>query len=120
MTEEENGVTRQVNTSRFILRFRGTGPKPADVADRVRALPDARVLDDTPRMMLVEAPEQQLRELIGADRDWLIAPQRVYQHPDPRPAPRQAPPETNGSAADRAPRPDAQSPDQRDRGPRGR
>lgn len=69
---------------RFILRYRGKGPKPADTADRIRALSGATVLDDGDRMMLVEAPEDGLRAALAPD-EWLVSGERTYSMPDPRP-----------------------------------
>ena len=70
----------------FIVRYRGEGPRPADMVDRIRSLPDLRVLDDeSPRMLLVEAPEGPLRQLLSDRSDWLVAEQQAYRVPDTRP-----------------------------------
>jgi len=71
---------------RFILRFRGTGPKPAEDIERIHALPQATVLDDSsPRMLLVEAPEAELKALIDLMPGWVMTPERMIPLPDPRP-----------------------------------
>lgn len=76
--------------SRFVLRYRGKGPKPADVAGLIRATPGVRMIDDAGRMMLVDASEHALRGLVDGMQlnDWLVAPERSYGPPDPRPTPR--------------------------------
>lgn len=75
---------------RFILRYRGSGPRPAETVERIRGLPNVTVLDDSPRMLLVEGLEGELRSLIESLSDWVMAPERMVPLPDPRPKPRQA------------------------------
>jgi hypothetical protein len=72
--------------SRFVLRFRGKGPAPADDIERIRALPKTKVLDNTsPRMLLVEAPEEDLRALVDSLPEWVMTPEKMISLPDPRP-----------------------------------
>lgn len=70
---------------RYVLRFRGTGPKPvADVA-RIRALSKLKVLDDMGgRMMLVEAGAEELTGLLRSMPDWVCAEEHMVPLPDPR------------------------------------
>lgn len=70
---------------RFIVRYRGAGPKPADVVERIRALPNASVVDESDRMLLVHAPEDELRQLLGNTSEWLIAPEQEYELPEKPP-----------------------------------
>ena len=49
---------------RFILRFNGVGEKPAEDVQRIRSLPNATVLDDSARMILIEAPDAAITELV--------------------------------------------------------
>ena len=72
---------------RFIVRYRGAGPKPEEDVRRIRALPTTTVIDDSPRMLLVAAPEAELRSLIASMSDWVLAPERTIKLPDPRPKP---------------------------------
>ena len=54
---------------RFILRYRGAGPMPADDVDRIRHWPHLHILDDSsPRMVLVEGPPTDVKELAGSLR----------------------------------------------------
>lgn len=75
--------------SRFILRFRGKGAKSAEDVERIRALPATTVLDDSSRMLLVEAPEAELKAAIEAMPDWAMSEERMIPLPDPRPKLRQ-------------------------------
>jgi hypothetical protein len=70
---------------RFILRYHGQGAKPPRDVERFRALPGARLLDDSTRMLLIEAPEAALRELIDQVQDWSLTPERTYHLPKSHP-----------------------------------
>jgi hypothetical protein len=73
----------------FILRYRGTGAKPEKDVRRIECLPHLRILDDSsPRMLLVEAPADEMQALADSLTDWVISAERNYKLPDPRPRPR--------------------------------
>jgi hypothetical protein len=76
--------------ARFIVRYRGKGAKPEDAARRLKRVKDARVLDETRKMLLVEGPEEAIRSAFGDD-DWVIEPEQIYQVPEPRPRIRRRP-----------------------------
>ena len=77
---------------RFILRFTGDGAIPADDLKRWRALPNCQVVDETSRMLLVEAEEQLLRDLVEAGRDWRLTPETTaVRIPDLRPRVKKSP-----------------------------
>jgi len=70
---------------RHVLRFRGAGAKPPEDVARIRALPKLKVLDDASgRMMLVEAPEDELTELMRSLPQWVLSEERRIPLPDPR------------------------------------
>ena len=71
--------------SHFILRYRGSGSvQPADVG-RIRALPNAKILDSSSdRMILIEASEEDLRAALKDMPDWLMIPEQTVPLPDPR------------------------------------
>lgn len=71
--------------ARFILRYKGSGPKPDEDVERIRKSPDTTVLDDSSRMLLVAAPESQLRSLIASMPDWLISAEQTIKLPNPNP-----------------------------------
>ncbi len=80
--------------ARFVLRFTGSGPLPASTAQRLGALADFSVVDQTGRMFLVEGPNDisRLRQQFGDDEHWLIAPENFgVTIPDPIPRPKRAP-----------------------------
>ena len=69
---------------RFILRYRGDGDTPeADVA-QLRSLSDAEVVDESPKMLLIESEPEALRALIATLADWMMAPEQQYGVPDTR------------------------------------
>jgi hypothetical protein len=76
---------------RYIVRYVGTGPRPAADVQRIRAAQELTVLDDSPRMFLVEASEAQLHKLIGSMPGWTWSPERMIRLPDPRPKPSRGP-----------------------------
>jgi len=70
--------------SHYIFLFQGTGPKPAEDVAAIRAMPGSTVLDESPRMLLVDAPEAQVQSLAAHMPNWEITPERMYPLPDPR------------------------------------
>lgn len=70
---------------RFVLRFGGAGEKPrADVA-KIRATRSLTVIDESPRMLLVDASEETLDRLMTALPEWTLSPEMSVPLPDPRP-----------------------------------
>lgn len=67
---------------RFVLRYRGEGPKPKADIERVRRTNGATVIDETRRMMLVEADEEAIDALAGALSDWIVAPEGEMALPE--------------------------------------
>ena len=67
------------------MRYKGSGPRPDEDVARISSLPDTTVLDHTPRMLLVGAPEPELRALIGSMPDWVMSPEQTIKIPEPRP-----------------------------------
>jgi hypothetical protein len=75
--------------NRFILRYQGEGPKPAEDVSRIRSLQNIKVLDESsPRMLLVEGPGANLKALVESMPEWVLTPQRMIPLPDPRLKPR--------------------------------
>ena len=72
-------------TGRFILRFRGTGSIPAEDIERIRALPDVNIVDSTSRMLLVDAPQNELKSFVSSTPEWIMSEERTVLLPDPRP-----------------------------------
>jgi len=70
---------------RYILRYRGEGTRPEKDVELIRSLPETTVLDDSPRMLLVEAPEDPLRGALQLLPDWVMVEEEFIPLPDPRP-----------------------------------
>jgi hypothetical protein len=75
-------------TGRFVLRYRGSGARPAADVDRLAALPEVELVDETPRMLLVAGPEETLRDAVAAMPGWVMAPDAAVPLPDVRRRPR--------------------------------
>ena len=71
--------------TRYIVRFKGGGEPPAGVLERIRALPDADVVDASARMLLIEAPEIVAQRLQDALPEWSVTKEQTIPVPDPRP-----------------------------------
>lgn len=67
-----------------MLRYRGSGPPPADDVARVHARDDTVVVDSSARMLVVEADPKVIGELAEALPDWIVAPEMTYEVPDTR------------------------------------
>lgn len=78
--------------SRFILRYSGAGAIPADDLERWRALPNCHIVDQSSRMLLVEAEEELLRDLVQERPEWRLTPETTtVRVPDPRPTVKKSP-----------------------------
>ena len=82
--------------TRFVLRYRGQGEKPASVREKVAALPDTNIREETSRMLLVDS-DQALDEL-GADElaaldleNWAVHRDTTLALPDTRFRPKSKP-----------------------------
>jgi hypothetical protein len=70
---------------RYILRYRGEGTRPERDVELIRLAPETTVIDDSPRMLLVEAPEDVLRKTLQSLPDWVMVEEEFIPLPDPRP-----------------------------------
>ena len=71
---------------RFIVRFRGSAPAK-EIASKLHADALVHVVEETPRMLLVEAEEADLLGVVQPGPDVVIVPEQQYQRPDTRPSP---------------------------------
>lgn len=69
---------------RFIVRFRGQGAAPRDDVATVRAVPGARVLDESARMLLIEAPSRSALIEVEWLPNWVVAAETSVPLPDAR------------------------------------
>jgi len=70
--------------NRFVLRYQGDGTAPDAHVGRVHELPGVTIVDSSPRMLLVEGPPEQLRQLVDDLPDWSMAPEQAYPVPNTR------------------------------------
>ncbi len=71
--------------ARYIVRFSGKEP-PAEVLAGIKASPHLALIDRTPRMLLVEGPEEAVRKVVAADPAAKVIPEVTdYAIPDPKP-----------------------------------
>ena len=70
-----------------MLRYRGSGPAPAAELDRVRSDPRVHIIDESPRMLLVEATEADAESLRSELGGWLVSEEQFYAQVDPRQKP---------------------------------
>jgi hypothetical protein len=68
---------------RFIVRFRRDTAARDAIVERLHASPEVVVVEETPRMVLVEANDKALRQLIPDSDDVAIVPERHYERPNP-------------------------------------
>lgn len=70
--------------SRYILRYGGSQAIPTEHVDRIRSTPGIKVIDESPKMLLVDGEESALREKIKEMPEWSIHPEKGYPIPDTR------------------------------------
>lgn len=70
--------------SRYILRYGGSQPAPLEHLQNIRATPGLRVLDQSPKMLLVDADESPLRARLERMPGWSMHPEQSYPLPDTR------------------------------------
>jgi hypothetical protein len=70
---------------RFILRYRGSGTPGPELGARLRRHPAVTVLDESPRMLLVEAPALVVDELAPEHPGWTVSRETTVPVPRARP-----------------------------------
>jgi hypothetical protein len=69
--------------ARFILRYSG-GTAPEEHAALAAAAPNVKIIDRSPKMMLIEADDQDAKDLAARLSGWTIHPEVQYRLPDAR------------------------------------
>lgn len=70
---------------RYVLRYRGSGAKPAADVESTRGLAGVTVLDESaPKMLLVECDEGMAGRLADTLPDWVVAAEQTFDVPDTR------------------------------------
>ena len=70
--------------SRYILRYGGSESIPAEHLESLRSTPGLQVLDQSPKMLLVDGDEATLREKLKKMPEWSLHPEVEYPLPDTR------------------------------------
>jgi hypothetical protein len=70
--------------SRYILRYAGLQSAPTDHVRGIRATPGLKVIDESPKMLLVDGEESALHATLKGMDGWSIHPAQDYQLPDTR------------------------------------
>jgi hypothetical protein len=71
---------------RYVVRFNGQGAAPAAARAHIRRQPDTKVLDESERMVLIDAPENVADALRKTLPDCSVSQERVIPLPKkPRP-----------------------------------
>ena len=70
--------------ARYILRYQDAPQAPASDLDKIRQHPNLKVVDQSPRMALVEGDEQDAHALAGALHGWTVSSETMTPQPDAR------------------------------------
>jgi hypothetical protein len=70
---------------KYILRFTGSGAKPAVDVARIRKSEGVTVLDEAPRMVLVQCAKTRAKQLVDGLENWVMTEERTVELPNPRP-----------------------------------
>ncbi len=70
---------------KYILRYTGGGNTPIEDVRQIRAVPSITVLDNSSRMLLVQATETTVRHLLREMTGWVYGPEQTYEIPNPHP-----------------------------------
>lgn len=68
---------------RYIARFRGAGASPAEAVLRIKQLAGATIIDESPRMMLIEAPDESALRAVLDPATWLLTEEAFFELPSP-------------------------------------
>lgn len=83
-------IEKAEHMPRFIVRFRGSSPHEGITA-RLHNAPMIDVLRETDKMVLVEAEEADLLDVVSPSSSIVIVPERRYEQPDALPRIRREP-----------------------------
>ncbi len=67
---------------RLILRYTGAGAIPGGHIEQLRSR--LRVVDESPRMLLVEGEEEDVRRALAPLEGWSVSREKTYPIPDTR------------------------------------
>jgi len=70
--------------ARYILRYQHAVQAPRSDLEKIRAAPNIKVVDESPRMMLVEADEEAAHASVHDMDGWTVTPETMTPLPDTR------------------------------------
>jgi hypothetical protein len=70
--------------SRYILRYGGTESAPTSHVQSILATPGLKVVDQSPKMLLVDGEQSILREKLKEMPGWSLHSEQGYPLPDTR------------------------------------
>ena len=70
--------------SRYALRYNGPESMPTEHVNAIRSTQGLQVVDESPKMLLVDGNESTLREKLKQMPGWSIHPVQEYKLPDTR------------------------------------
>jgi hypothetical protein len=77
---------------RYVVRYKGAGDPTPNAREHIRAEPEATVVDESDRMVLIDAPAKVAETLGKKLPDWSVTSEQVIPLPtDPRPKIRRRP-----------------------------
>jgi hypothetical protein len=68
----------------YILRYKAAGAKPESDLSRIREAAGIKIVDESPRMLLVEGDDENIKHLSGDLGNWLVTPETQISVPDTR------------------------------------
>lgn len=69
---------------RFIFRFKGVGTKPVEDVRRIRTQAGTKILEESERMLLVDASTAKAEKLQSSLQDWSVCTEQSIPLPDPQ------------------------------------
>ncbi len=69
---------------RYILRFRGPGAAPTEDVSRIGRQSNVRIVDSSPKMLLVEADSAAIKKLQSTFDQWRVSEENTVPLPDTR------------------------------------
>jgi len=74
--------------ARYVLRYRGPGPRPDADVECIVALPGVEIIDESSRLLLVDGPASALRGALASLPGWVMSRERSVPLPEVRRRPR--------------------------------
>ena len=68
----------------YILRYKPAGAKPERDLQHIRETSGVDILEESPRMLVVESNEEKIQHLSEKLSDWLVTPKVEISVPDTR------------------------------------